>query len=167
MPECLTQLVQFIFSAFNVISGVVSSSPSCFVFYFCFLLPIAKIKTSKLLFGTFLLIILMSVRVFSSTFWNMAHVKTAVSTLGPFYSLNIHPSGHHTSRKASFTAHLTSSLGFFFFFSPKLSPLYTSPFHPLHVLGYDKCNLFWIVIFMRCLNTYVLFVVAKTTQSCY
>lgn len=53
---------------------------------------------------------------------------------------------------------------FFFFLSPKLSPLYTSPFHPLHVLGYDKCNLFWIVIFMRCLNTYVLFVVAKTTQ---
>lgn len=81
-----------VFSAFNVKSGVVCSpSPVlCFIFVFeyFFLIPIAKIKTSKLWFGTFLLIILMSVRVFSSAFELLAHVKTAVSTLGPFYSLH-------------------------------------------------------------------------------
>lgn len=95
-----------VFSAFNVKSGLVCSPPSpvlCFIFVFeyFFLIPIAKIKTSKLWFGTFLLIILMSVRVFSSAFELTAHVKTAVSTMGPFYWLYSSASGPHASRRPS------------------------------------------------------------------
>lgn len=106
MPECLTQPVQSssLHSTLNLDLFVPPPSPVlCFIFVFeyFFLIPIAKIKTSKLWFGTFLLIILMSVRVFSSAFELTAHVKTAVSTMGPFYWLYSSASGPHASRRPS------------------------------------------------------------------
>lgn len=60
MLECLTRLVQFVFCLKPTSILELLLFPQ-FVFYF---LSIAKIKTSKLWFGTWLLIILMSVRVF-------------------------------------------------------------------------------------------------------
>lgn len=92
----------------------------------------------------------------------MAHVKTAVSTLGPFYSLNSRTSGRHTSRGSSFTVYSTSHQSFL----PKLSPTFL-PTHPHSnqcALGFGKCNLFWIVIFHET-SQHVLFVMSSQNHS--
>lgn len=98
MPECLTQLVQFIFSAFSIISGVVSSLPLlfCGLFLFSsifFFSPDSKNKDFKALVWDFSAHHIDECKGVFLNILSMAHVKTAVSTLGPLYSLYSRPSG--------------------------------------------------------------------------
>lgn len=105
MLECPAQFVQFIFSAFSVISGV-DSSLSRFVFLFLFFnfilffsFPDSKNKDFKALVWDFSAHHIDECKGVFLYILSMAHVKTAVSTLGPLYSLYSCTSGLHASEE--------------------------------------------------------------------